>query len=104
MTAGLVDLLTSYCLQETSGKEEKKVKLIRCWITAKASSLKYPNSFSLMHKLSYLLVYADKINTTWPSIHSFSFYKLFKYLFFELTNIPAAYWSENKESIEKLES
>lgn len=34
---------------------------MRCLITEKASSLKYPNLFLLMYKLSYLLVYADKI-------------------------------------------
>lgn len=55
-----------------------------------------------MHKLSYL-VYADRILLGQAHIVSL-FYKLFNHLFLELTNIPAAYWSENKESIEKLES
>lgn len=43
-------------------------------------------------------------NTTWSNTNTFPFYKLFQHLFLELNNIPAAHWSENKESIEKLES
>lgn len=43
-------------------------------------------------------------NTTWSNTNTFPFHKLFQHLFLELNNIPAAHWSENKESIEKLES